>query len=159
MYNKYVSIIIPTYQDWARLSLCVNALSKQTYPKDLFEVIIVNNNPDDNTPANFYVPENFTILIEEKPGSYSARNAALKIAKGEIVGFTDSDCIPDQDWIRNAVDYFANHKSCSRIAGRISIFYKGSKPTAAELYNTLFSFPQKNHAEGNGTSVTANLFT
>ncbi len=159
MNSKYVSIIIPTYNDWQRLFVCIEALQNQTYPKEMFEVIIINNNPADKIPADFLLPPNYKLLNEEKPGSYAARNAGLKIARGEIIGFTDSDCIPDKDWIRNAIAYLATNASCSRIAGHISIIYKSVKPTLTELYNTLYAFPQKWHVEKVGTSVTANLFT
>lgn len=157
MSNKHVSVIVPTYNAWARLRLCVDALAVQTYPHELFDVIIVNNNPDEGVPKDFCLPKNFKIINEKKPGSYAARNAALRIAKGEIIGFTDSDCIPDRAWIENAVTHFNNNRHCSRIAGHISIFFKGSKPTIVEQYNYIFSFPQESHASV-GTGVTGNLF-
>lgn len=153
-----VSIIIPTYNDWKRLSLCIEALTRQTIPQDMFEVIIVNNDTSDPTPDDMLLSRGYKIIAEETPGSYAARNAGLRIAKGEIIGFTDSDCIPDKDWIKNAVDYFENHRACSRIAGKISIFYESRKPTKAELYDKLFAFNQKNYVQHSGTGVTANLF-
>lgn len=159
MSSKYVSVIVPSLNDWARLRLCVQALSVQTYPKELFEVIIVNNNPDDRVPEKFFLPENFKITTEAKPGSYAARNAALRIARGEIIGFTDSDCIPEKDWIKHAVDYFQNNPACRRIAGKVTIFPKAAKATIAEKYDRLFSFRQKRYVDEYGTCVTANLFT
>lgn len=159
MKSKYVSIIVPTFQDWKRLALCVEALTNQTFPRDSFEVLIVNNDPRDSMPPDFALPEGFKILVEEKPGSYAARNTGLRAAKGEIIGFTDADCIPNPNWIMNAVEYFARNESCSRIAGKIAIFYKTAKPTMAELYNTMYSFPQEIHVKKTGTSVTGNLFT
>lgn len=158
MESKFVSIIIPAYHDWQRLSLCLDALSKQTFPKEMFEVIIVNNDPNDNVPLNFSLPDGYKIIVEEKSGSYAARNTGLKVAKGEIIGFTDSDCIPDKDWIKNAVNYLMNNESCSRIGGNILVFNKSSKPSIVELYNNVYSFPQKWHVNKVGTSVTANLF-
>lgn len=158
MENKFVSIIIPTYQDWQRLSLCLDALSKQTFLKEMFEVIVINNDPNDNVPPDFPLPEGYKIITEEKPGSYAARNTGLKVAKGEIIGFTDSDCIPDKNWIKNAVNYLINNESCSRIGGNILVFYKSSKPDIVERFNNVYSFPQKWHVNKVGTSVTANLF-
>lgn len=157
--QPFVTIIIPTYKDWERLNICVAALQKQTYPKDRFEVIITNNDPSDPRPAQFVLPENFSIIDVVKPGSYAARNAGIRLAKGEIIGFTDSDCIPARDWIQNAVQYFLDHPSCSRIAGHISIFYHHKQPTSAELYDSMYSFRQKRYAEEKGTCVTGNMFT
>ena len=155
----FVSIIIPTYNDWIRLSKCLNALAHQNYPKEKFEIIVANNNPDDHIPDEYFIPENCVVITEPKPGSYAARNAALKLAKGEIIGFTDSDCIPDNNWIKNAVDYFNTNKTCSRIAGNVSIFFETVKPTTAQLYDKLYAFNQKGYVNSSGTSVTANLFT
>lgn len=160
MSNNFVSIIIPTYKDWTPLLLCLKALSRQTFPREMFEIIIVDNNSNsqDSIPQDFELPDNCRMIAEEKPGSYAARNRALKIAKGNIIGFTDSDCIPDENWIKNALDYFNNHPKCSRIAGKISIF-RSSLNSVIEVYDQLYAFPQKGYVDNSGTSVTANLFT
>jgi GT2 family glycosyltransferase len=158
MGNKYVSIIIPTYREWHLLVKCIHALNEQTYPKDSFEVIIVNNDPNDVIPKDLFLPDHFKIIEEGKPGSYAARNTALKIAKGEIIGFTDSDCIADKNWIKNAVDYLLANASCDRVAGSIQIIQKSARPTVVEKYNQLYAFPQKWLIENGGGSVTANLF-
>jgi GT2 family glycosyltransferase len=158
MSNILVSIIIPTYNDWNRLSLCLDALGKQTLSKDEFEVIVVNNNPKDSVPKNFSLSRNVSILTEKQAGSYAARNAGIKIAKGEIIGFTDSDCIPDINWIKNAIDHFRLKQDCTRIAGKINIFFKSQIPTKAELYDKLYAFNQREYVQNSGTGVTANLF-
>ncbi len=158
MPNLPVSIIIPTYKDWSRLQLCINALEKQTYDQKLTEIIIVNNAPD-QIPDSFYLPVNMRIIAEGKPGSYAARNAALNIAKGEIIGFTDSDCIPDPDWIENAVVHFKNNVNCKRIGGRVKLFYKEQKLNLAEMYEMVYAFKQKAIVQAEGTCVTANMFT
>jgi cellulose synthase/poly-beta-1,6-N-acetylglucosamine synthase-like glycosyltransferase len=158
MESKFVSIIIPTYREWHLLIHCINALTKQTYPKEKFEVIIINNDASQTAPSDLFLPENFKLIIEEKKGSYAARNAGLQIAKGEIIGFTDSDCIPDKDWIKNAVDYFKNNEACTRIAGYIPVF-TSSNPTKAELFDKFYLFPQHSFVAELGACVTANMFT
>ena len=159
MEKTFVSIIVPTYKDWKRLALCVEALSKQTYQNECFEVIIVNNDSGDVMPSDFLLPHNFKLITEAKPGSYAARNAALKIAKGEIIGFTDSDCIPEKDWIKSAVDYLNDNKNCSRIAGQVLVFSDAARTTVSEKYDMIYAFPQQLYVEKGKSSVTANLFT
>jgi len=151
----FTTIIIPTYHDWGRLRLCLNALARQTYPDDHFEVLVVNNDPQDVPP---YEPEseNVRVITEGKPGSYAARNAGIKVAKGEILAFTDSDCIPREDWIENAVNALRRGKE--RIAGHVELLYKESKLTWAEIYEREFAFTQKNNAE-KGVAATANMIT
>ncbi len=117
----FVSVIIPTYHDWERLGyVCTNALfKKQTYPKDHFEAIIINNAPEDSSPE-FNLPDNFKIISESKPGSYAARNKGVSVARGEIIAFTDSDCIPCPDWIEQGVKFFGERRStCCRKSGAI----------------------------------------
>ncbi|WPP52905.1 glycosyltransferase [Catalinimonas niigatensis] len=158
MINPFVTIIIPTYNDWTRLNLCLAALANQTYQQEFFEVIVVNNNPNDKLPDSCFIPENCKVINEHKPGSYAARNAALKIAKGEIVGFTDSDCIPDKNWIKHALDFFDQNQEIKRIGGAVNIFFKKKNPSKIELYDKLFAFPQEAYVRS-GNAVTANMFT
>ncbi|WP_081899067.1 MULTISPECIES: glycosyltransferase family 2 protein [unclassified Halomonas] len=154
--NPRASVIVPTYYDWARLKLCVTALENQSYPQNDFEVIIVNNAPEDTLPLDFHLPNNFRVITEVKPGSYAARNAALKLAKGEIIAFTDSDCIPDPYWLEAAVNRF--DKGVERIAGRIELFFKSDKLTLVEIYEKAFSFDQEKYAKTGG-AATANMIT
>ena len=100
-----VSVIIPTYKDWSRLYLCLKALSNQSL-NDTFEILVVNNAPNDITPKDLIIPENCSILSESRPGSYAARNKALSIAKGNIILTTDADCIPPKNWIKIITSYF-----------------------------------------------------
>jgi len=150
----FVSVVIPTYHDWKRLQLCIDALSKQSYPSSLFEVIIVNNDLDDE--ETIFLPDNFKIITEKRPGSYAARNAALIIAKGEIVAFTDSDCIPDKDWIELAVMRLVS--GANRVAGKVEFIFKSKNLTPTEVYEKVFGFDQETNYKM-GVSVTANMIT
>jgi glycosyltransferase involved in cell wall biosynthesis len=158
MANTLVTIIIPTYKDWGRLALCIAALEKQTYHAEFIQVIIVNNAPTNRPPTDYYLPANMVIIDEEKKGSYAARNAGLSLAKGGIIGFTDSDCIPLHNWIESAVNLFNANLSIDRIAGNVEIFFAGSKPNPAELFESIYAFQQESNAK-NGVSVTANMFS
>lgn len=153
--RPFVSVIIPTYRDWDRLRLCFDSLKGQTYPQDRFEVIAVNNDPEDPIPA-MDLPNSFQILVEAKPGSYAARNKAIAAAKGEIFAFTDSDCIPYPDWIEKAVEKLQG--GAERIAGHVELFYRSEKLTWAETYEKAFAFNQRQNAVS-GVSVTANMIT
>ena len=154
----FVSIIIPTYRDWDRLFLCLESLRNQTYPVENFEIIVANNMPSDVPPQGYKIPGNCTIITESKPGSYAARNAALKIAQGDIIGFTDSDCIADKDWITNAVALLNNSPEVDRVGGRIDIFFEKKRPSKVELHDRIFAFRQEGYVKG-GYAVTGNMFT
>lgn len=156
---KKVAIIIPTYNDGNRLEKCLDALSKQSYPKSLIRVLVVDNNSTENIADLVAKYENCVYLSEEKPGAYCARNHALQALTDEhIVGFTDADCIPSIDWISNAVAEIENRELVA-VGGMVSVFCEsGGTPNLIENYEILFAFPQKLYVEQDHFAVTANLF-
>ncbi|MHB0776589.1 glycosyltransferase family 2 protein [Halomonas sp. WWR20] len=150
--DLFVSVVIPTYHDWDRLKLCLNALARQTYPENKFEIIVVNNDPEDAPPE---LLEKCLLINEHKPGSYAARNTGIGLAKGDVIAFTDSDCIPDKDWLARAIAQL-KESNVERVAGHVEIFFSNEKANATELYEKVVAFDQKNNVR-NGVSVTANL--
>jgi glycosyltransferase involved in cell wall biosynthesis len=159
MSQIFVSVIIPTYNDWDRLAFCLDALSVQSYPAASFEIIVVNNMPASTVPENFKVPGNCLIIDEHKPGSYASRNTGINISKGEILAFTDADCIPDVNWLKNGVSYMQAHPEVGRIAGKIELFYRSAKLVDVELYEKVYAFNQELYVKNDATAVTANIFT
>lgn len=157
MFN--VTVIIPTYYDWERLQLCLNALTMQSYPVEKFEIIVINNAPEDKIPEHLIIPDNCTLLDEAKPGSYAARNRALSIAKGDVYAFTDSDCQPERNWLLTAVDFFSANPDIDRIGGEISLFSKNDKPNWFEIYEFIFAFPQKEFVTISGMAATGNMIS
>jgi cellulose synthase/poly-beta-1,6-N-acetylglucosamine synthase-like glycosyltransferase len=157
--NKpFVSVIIPVYHDWHRLGMASDALNHQTWPRDRFEIIIVNNDPADPFPETFVGRQNLKLLCERKPGSYAARNTGIRAVKGELLGFCDADCIPEKDWIKQAVKCLVKNPGSFRVAGRIELTFKDHKnPGLAELHESIFAFRQDEYAK-NGVSTTANMF-
>ena len=104
-YEPLISIIVPVYNGSHSIGHCVNALEKQTYPKSKYEIIIVDDGSTDgmagvlrNSQVRYYRQEN--------KGPATARNKGVDIAKGDIILFTDSDCIPDKNWIKEMVSSF-----------------------------------------------------
>ncbi len=155
--NLLVSIIIPVYRDWGALSLCLQALQKQTYSASLFEIIIVNND-EQSAIADYSLPSNAIVINEFKPGSYAARNAGLQQARGDLIGFTDADCIPSPQWIERAVQFAQNTQLTEfRITGPVEIFRKSEGGFWAWKFESIVSFNQKENWR-KGLSVTANLF-
>ena len=156
--SKLISVIIPAFNDAARLQLCLQGLAQQTYPD--FEVVVVDNGSKD-VVAHRKVCEVFdfvTFTIEEKPGSYAARNRGLELAKGDTFAFTDSDCLPVPQWLEAGAASLVDGNGL--VAGRVEIFPASLQhPSAVELYEMVFAFPQQEYVEKYGYGVTANMFT
>lgn len=155
----YVSVIVPTYRDWERLRLCLKALEQQTYPKDKFEIIVINNDPDDVIPPNFTLPENCILMVERKPGSYAARNKGLSVANGSVYAFTDSDCKPDEKWLSTAIAFLDEHPEVQRIGGEVSLFSRKNQYNWFEIYELFFAFPQESFVKDKGMAATANMIS
>ena len=150
-----VSVIIPTYKDWDRLSKCLLALENQTFNSNEFEIIVVDNDPK-SQKIKRYSNKNLKIISEYKVGSYAARNRGIKIAKGELLAFTDSDCIPCPEWISTGYRDFIQGKE--RIGGEINLFSEIKDSLSIySLYENLFSFNQIGQVN-KGRAMTANLF-
>lgn len=149
------TVIIPVYNNWSSLKLCLNAIEKQSIDRELFDVIIVNNASTVQIPEDLNLPNNAIMINEENPGSYAARNTGSSIAKGSILAFTDSDCIPDVNWLSSAREVFKDN-NCDLIGGEIEVFLEkgGSKHTY--IYDKYFAFSQKEWVP-QGISCTANL--
>ena len=98
----FFSIVIPTYNRPEPLRACLEALSQLEYPGDRFEVIIVDDGSP--TPLNAVVEPfrsqlNITLLRQENAGPAAARNVGAQQAKGELIAFTDDDCMPSPSWL------------------------------------------------------------
>jgi glycosyltransferase involved in cell wall biosynthesis len=160
--NSFVTVIIPVFNDLDRLRLCLASLSQQTYPRSSYEVIIVDNGSDTSPKqlsAEFQDIE-LRFLFEHKVGSYAARNLGIQHAQGDILAFTDSDCIPKEDWIESGVKQLKDTKKCGIVAGKITIFcQEGRNLTTVELFDKVSAFPQERYAKKAKFGVTANLFT
>ena len=162
--NKpFFSVIVPVYHDWDRLQLCLNALEKQNYPKELFEIIVVNNDPKDKTPNSLSLPTNCQLVREEKPGSYAARNRGASLAKGDILSFTDADCIPDANWLNEIFKYYQQNEGI--LSGAVEMFstLKNKNLNFAESYDYVFGINQvyyalKKEAATANLSITAKEF-
>lgn len=97
------SIIVPTYARTRQLSDCLQSLARLDYPRDRFEVIVVDD--DSQTPLEQVVRSmrrhlNVTLLSQAHAGPATARNTGAAQAEGEFLAFTDDDCAPAQDWLR-----------------------------------------------------------
>jgi cellulose synthase/poly-beta-1,6-N-acetylglucosamine synthase-like glycosyltransferase len=118
----FVSVVVPVYNAKNTLNRCVESLLEQTYPKDKYEVVMVDNGSKDNSKE---ILQQYPVIIEESlaQSSYAARNKGIAAAKGEILAFTDADCIADKYWIEKGVNGF-NKQNVGAVAGEV----KGFKP-------------------------------
>ena len=93
----FVSIIVCSYNGGRTLAACLNSLGKLNYPD--YEVILVDDGSTDDTA---YIAAQFPQVRYIHQGNHGlsyARNTGAAAAKGEVLAYTDSDCMADVDWL------------------------------------------------------------
>jgi len=153
----FVSVIIPVFNDCDRLMKCLKALYLQTYPYSSYEIIVIDNNSTENIYSVCKQFPNVRYETESKQGSYAARNKGLSVAKGDVVAFTDSDCIPDTDWLTAGVRALSE-TNVGLVAGHIQFFSERDHHSVAEYVDSCIHLQQKVYAQ-QGYGATANVFT
>lgn len=150
-----VSVVVPAYNENARIAGCVASLLAQDYPRELLRIIVVDNGSTDGTFATIQSIAGIVALQERTPGSYAARNLGLRHVESDVVCFTDADCTAASDWVRSAVRHLASD-AVGVVAGRVQLDSSGGRrATASELFEKAFAFRQEQNVRANGC-VTAN---
>jgi len=151
----FVSVIVPVFNGGVGISKTIETLIVQSYPREHFEIIVVDNGSEDQTRI---IIKNFPVILLEQPlrGSYAARNIGIAHAKGDILAFTDSDCIPDKNWISNGVNFMQSHNA--KAIGGFVTFIFSNIPSPAEYTDALISIDNENSIIAHGMAATANLF-
>lgn len=111
-----LSVIIPTHNSEKSLTECLNSLISQSYPREKFEIIIVD---DGSTDQTLEIVKKFKIneILQTRPCSISkARNIGVKNAHSEFLAFVDSDCEVDSKWVEVIVNEL---KSSQAITGPV----------------------------------------
>lgn len=109
-----LSVIIPVRAD-PRLAHCLGALGRQTLPRALFEMIVVDNDGRENT-ARIAERASARCIVQRDGGSYAARQRGADESLGEILAFTDADCEPPPDWLAR-IDRLFEDPSCMVVTG------------------------------------------
>jgi len=97
-----ISIIIPTFNSEKFLAQCLDAVKGQNISDGQIEIIIADNGSTDSTVD---IAKKYTgnIIVEENANVSGLRNIGAKQSKGDILFFLDSDCVPANGWIENAL--------------------------------------------------------
>jgi len=144
MPTRIVSIIVITYNAKDDLKECLQSLVTQDYSE--IEIIVVNDASTDGTAElveDFIKTANSDITVvtnRTNLGVAGSRNAGIRHAKGDVIAFTDSDCVADHDWVSELVrSYECNDVAAvggkildARMAGIWNVTNKGHDFVASQ---------------------------
>jgi len=103
-----ISVVIPIHNASEGLGACLDALERQTTPLD--EIIVVNDGPVDAAVEAIADRQGVIFLSQQQKGAAAARNLGAEQAQGEILLFTDADCVPESNWVEAMIAPFADRE-------------------------------------------------
>lgn len=110
-----ISVVIPTYRRPHLLERCLRALLQQSLHEDDYEIIVADDGAEQATEALVRLlasqqdgrgPALHYVAVQDRHGPAAARNCGWRRAQGEVIAFTDDDCVPEPDWLRNGLAVF-----------------------------------------------------
>ena len=114
-----VSIVIPAYNAQRTVGQTVaQSLAQSRGPLEV-EVIVVDDGSGDDT-ARVAESAGATVIRQENAGPAAARNRGWQSATGQVICFTDADCVPSAGWIENLLDGFTD-RQVGAVAGSYEI--------------------------------------
>lgn len=163
----FFSIIVPTYDRSDQLHACIQAIQQVDYPRDRFEIIIVDDGssvPVRVSGDHFRNEVMITLLYQCNAGPASARNTGAQKARGDILAFTDDDCLPSLQWLSELARAFQD-APMSLIGGRTvnglvkNLYSAASQIIADEAYAYFLSRNSDlRFFASNNMAVSAKLF-
>ena len=113
-----VSVVIPVYNEEARIRECLNSLFRNT--EQPFEVILADGGSEDRTVEIAREFPGVRVLANPSRTAAAGRNVGIKHARGDVIAFTDGDCIADSGWIAAIRRCFEERPGLDGVRGKIT---------------------------------------
>ena len=157
--QPFCSIVVPTCNRPALLRECLESLACLDYPRDRFEVIVVDDGsraPLDALAEPFRDRLDLTLLSQPNSGPAAARNAGAERARGDLIVFTDDDCRCRPDWLVQLAGRFRAGPRHAYGGRNVTSFPDNAYRTAADLVR-LVRVRRESGQEGARFLTTDNL--
>jgi glycosyltransferase involved in cell wall biosynthesis len=128
----YVSVIIPVLNGERTIKECLHSLIGMDYPRGQREILVVDNGSTDRT-IDIIKRYPVRCVVETRQGASYARNLGIEVSNGQILAFTDADCIVTTGWLRELVRGF-DDEEVGVVAGEVVAF---PPKTPAERYTAI----------------------
>lgn len=124
-----ITVIIPARNEEKSIAGCLDSVCSQSYPKELFEVLVVDDHSTDNTAGIIknYESQHVKLIslkdfVEDNLNSYKKKaiEIAIQQAAGELIVTTDADCIVPKDWLQTISSFYEEYQPAF-IAAPVSI--------------------------------------
>jgi glycosyltransferase involved in cell wall biosynthesis len=117
-----LSVVVATYNRRALLSRVVAEMAKQTLPREQWELMVVDDGSTDGTEsvgAELAKGQGVRYIRQGNRGASAARNRGIREATGDVVVFTDDDCLVPPEWLERLAEGYARHPEVVGVGGGI----------------------------------------
>lgn len=158
MEKPLVSIIIPVFNAEDTITPFLRAILQQHYPRDQYEIIVVDNGSTDHTREKVNALQNDVILLRrtDLQNPYAARNKGLEHARGDFLVLLDVNCTPTRHWLQSGLDRLQN-PDVDLVGGQISFTYS-KEETLGEWYDSLLFVDMEDLIQRGQSCAGGNLF-
>ena len=145
--STHISVIIPARNEEENIVSCLDSLARQTYPKDLYEVIVVDDHSTDRTAiaattraAELALSIHYISLADQpNPENRTAHkkwaiSTGIDAAGGDLIVTTDADCTAHPEWLSTIASFYED-KGAKFIAAPVRI--AGGRPSFLSVFQTL----------------------
>lgn len=115
-----ITVIIPARNEERNIAACLDSVCNQSYPKDLYEALVVDDHSTDNTAAivRKYGSQNLALVTlkdiigDGEINSYKKKaiEAAIQRSTGELIVTTDADCVVPKNWLQTIASFYEEHQ-------------------------------------------------
>lgn len=123
-----ISAIICTHRNPQFLALAIESLLNQTLQRDLFEIIVVDNNSQDQTKQVVQCYGGVRYVLAEQLGLSHARNAGIEVAQGKIIAFIDDDAEASPGWLQALLRVYDSVPEAWAVGGKVRPIWDVKKP-------------------------------
>jgi GT2 family glycosyltransferase len=142
-----ISIVVPAYNGQETIEDCLRAVFAAEYPRDLMEVIVVDDGSSDRTPEILRLLQDqglgFTVIRQDNQGAAGCRDRGIKTATGEVIFIISQDTFAEKDWFTVVVAEFSRNPRLGIVQGRVALTEPIDCPFyhAVELNAFVWNFP------------------
>lgn len=144
-----LSVLICTYNREKYVYNVLKSVAMNNYPKSDYELILVDNNCTDNTPAecerfaNDFPEVKFRRVVETEQGLSYARNRAIREASGDYLLYVDDDALVNDDYLQAYNDIFTSMPDAMGAGGQVQPLYETEEPSWMSYYTKVLTTTYK----------------
>ncbi|MDR8392615.1 glycosyltransferase [Aliifodinibius sp. S!AR15-10] len=157
MDKPFVSVVTPVFNAEDTIEAFLNAVTDQSYPREDYEVIVVDNGSTDNTMQ--LIEEFQEVRLLERTDTqtpYAARNTGLEAAVGEVLILLDVNCTPRHHWLEEGIKCLSK-QGTDLVGGKVSFMYS-EEETLGEWYDSLLFVDMEDLIDRGDSCAAGNLF-